>query len=52
MSQPCLTRIESKIEDLKEMRLLRQREIEWIDMKIRLHEKNIKESGEYEIEHK
>jgi len=35
--------MEEEIEYLKEMRLLKQKEIEWIDMKIQDHEKNIKE---------
>lgn len=35
--------MEEEIEDLKELRLIKQREIEWIDMKIRFYEKKIKE---------
>ena len=42
--------MEEKIEDLKEMRLLKQREIEWIDMKIRFYEKKIKERDSSKID--
>ena len=42
--------MEEKIEDLKEMRLLKQREIEWIDMKIQFYEKKIKERDSSNID--
>ena len=42
--------MEEKIEDLKEMKLLKQREIEWIDMKIQFYEKKIKERDSSNID--
>ncbi|MDA9846559.1 hypothetical protein N9C10_01345 [Flavobacteriaceae bacterium] len=36
-------KLESKISDLNEMKLLKQREIEWVNLRIKFYEKKMSE---------